>query len=155
MTCLILNSQFSILKESTAPISRVLFWPKPAPAIYLLRTSRYVSSVLPSIVESGGQPSDDGLHELAASRWNSPSITRRLVVSYTTFSPLPASGRLFSSSISSCRQLLLLSEVECPVLPGLSSRRFLSFFMKKKRSSNQRQAEAVLSSCKSTNFYLN
>jgi len=41
-------------------------------------------------------------------------------------------GRSFSSSVSNCRQLLLLSEVECPVLPGLSSRRFLSFSTKGK-----------------------
>jgi len=33
---------------------------------------------------------DDGLHELAASLRHSPPITRRLVVSYTTFSPLPS-----------------------------------------------------------------
>ena len=32
---------------------------------------------------------DDGLHELAASSQHSSAITRRLVVSYTTFSPLP------------------------------------------------------------------
>lgn len=35
--------------------------------------------------------------------------------------PCPC-GRSFSSSRSSCRQLLLFSEVGCPVLPGLSSR---------------------------------
>ena len=61
------------------------------PAIYLLRRSPCGSSVLPSIAEllhSGGQPSVDGLHELAASSGHSPTITRRLVVSYTTFSPL-------------------------------------------------------------------
>ena len=39
--------------------------------------------------DSGGQPSVDGIRELAASRWHSPMITHRLVVSYTTFSPLP------------------------------------------------------------------
>ena len=39
---------------------------------------------------SGGQPwHGDGIHELAASRRYSSPITRRLVVSYTTFSPLP------------------------------------------------------------------
>ena len=102
----------------------------------------------------------DGIHELAASSGNSPTITRRLVVSYTrlltltppnvqhsTFNvhrscvPSVASdqrssatfnvhrstfnvkeGRSFSSSLTSCRQLLLFSEVEHPVLPGLSSR---------------------------------
>ena len=33
-------------------------------------------------------PIDDGIHELAAPRRHSPPIARRLVVSYTTFSPL-------------------------------------------------------------------
>ena len=100
--------------------------------------------------DSGGQPSTDGIHELAASRWNSPAIARRLVVSYTAFSPLPPilncqfsivnsqkGGRSFSSSISSRHRLLLLSEVERPVLPGLSSR---PTFQK-----GQRQTAAVLS----------
>jgi len=61
------------------------------PVIYLIRRSPYGFSVLPSV--SGGQPSSDGLHELAAPRWHSPTITRRLVVSYTTFSPLPPARR--------------------------------------------------------------
>ena len=43
---------------------------------------------------SGSRPvgqatlNDDGIHELAASSRHSSAITRRLVVSYTTFSPL-------------------------------------------------------------------
>ena len=64
---------------------------KPS-VIYLLRKSPCVSSILPSTVSrrnSDGTPSDDGIHELAAPRWYSPMITHRLVVSYTTFSPLP------------------------------------------------------------------
>ena len=36
-----------------------------------------------------GDPLSDGLHELAASSGHSPVITHWLVVSYTTFSPLP------------------------------------------------------------------
>ena len=58
----------------------------PVPAIYLLRTSPCASSVLPSIAaEAFGRAAlvVDGLHELAASSGNSPTITRRLVVSYT------------------------------------------------------------------------
>jgi len=53
--------------------------------IYLLRMSPHGSSILPSDVSmlSGGQPSDDGLRELAASGWHGPPITRRPVVSYT------------------------------------------------------------------------
>ena len=40
---------------------------------------------------SGEQPyHDDGIHELAASRKHSIVVTNYLVVSYTTFSPLPA-----------------------------------------------------------------
>ena len=38
---------------------------------------------------SGGQPSVDGIHELAAPSRYSTTVTSRLVVSYTTFSPLP------------------------------------------------------------------
>lgn len=61
-----------------------------ASVIYLVHKLPHESSVLPSIAKiSGGQPSNDGLRELAASRWHSPMITHRLVVSYTTFSPLP------------------------------------------------------------------
>lgn len=51
-------------------------------------------SILPSVGKnSGGLPSADGLRELAAPRWHSPPITRRPVVSYTTFSPLPRTPR--------------------------------------------------------------
>ena len=53
-------------------------------------------------------------------------VTPRLVVSCTTFSPLPrpTSGprRLFSSVPTCRRRQLLFSEVERPALPGLSSR---------------------------------
>ena len=71
--------------------------------------------------KSGGQPSDDGIRELAAPSRHSPTITRRLVVSYTTFSPLLFAERLFSSAGTCCHQQLPLSEVGCPMLPGLSS----------------------------------
>ena len=59
--------------------------------IYLLCKSPCTSSILPSIATnvSDGTPSNDGIHELAAPRWHSLTITRQLVVSYTTFSPLP------------------------------------------------------------------
>jgi len=67
---------------------------------------------------SGEQPyHDDGLHELAASRKHSIVVTNYLVVSYTTFSPLPAHiirpcihsarimrRRLFSSVNTYCHQ---------------------------------------------------
>ena len=52
---------------------------------------------------SGGQPSDDGIHELAASSRHSPTITRWLVVSYTTFSPLPLRRK---AVLFFCRHLL-------------------------------------------------
>ena len=58
-------------------------------AIYLIRMSPNGLSILPSVDSSGGQPSNDGIHELAALGWHSTLITQRLVVSYTTFSPLP------------------------------------------------------------------
>lgn len=37
----------------------------------------------------GGQPSADGIHELATPGWHSTTVARRLVVSCTAFSPLP------------------------------------------------------------------
>ena len=82
---------------------------------------------------SGGLPSHvDGLHELAASSGNSPTVTRRLVVSYTTFSPLPhtiANGRnrslalrggyflLPSPTVTSCFYFQKWSALRCPDFP--------------------------------------
>ena len=63
-----------------------------APVIYLVPESPLGSSTLPSTVarrQSDEPPSICGLHELTAPRWHSLAITRQLVVSYTTFSPLP------------------------------------------------------------------
>ena len=84
---------FSLLKESSVPISRVLcLLSRRLPFIYTAgyptAPAFYPPSYLPE-GDSDGQPSTDGLRELAASRRDSPTITRRLVVSYTTFSPLP------------------------------------------------------------------
>ena len=82
-------------KESSAPISRVLYLPQEreqVPVIYLVPESPLGSSTLPSTVarrQSDEPPSICGLHELTAPRWHSLTITRQLVVSYTTFSPLP------------------------------------------------------------------
>ena len=62
-----------------------------APVIYLVPESPLGSSTLPSAVarrQSDEPPSICGLHELTAPRWHSLAITRQLVVSYTTFSPL-------------------------------------------------------------------
>ena len=63
-----------------------------APVIYLVPESPLGSSTLPSAAarrQSDEPPSICGLHELTAPRWHSLAITRQLVVSYTTFSPLP------------------------------------------------------------------
>jgi len=111
-------------KESSGSVSRVLFPALTAGRLSFIYSASHPTApaFYPPPYYSGGQPSDDGLHELAAPRWNSPLIAQRLVVSYTTFSPLPFDGRLFSSSDTSCRQLLPFSEVGRPVLPGLSSR---------------------------------
>ena len=130
-------------KESIAPISRVLFWHccQRLPFIYCARHHAPLAFYPPSQSperHSGGQPSVNGLHELAASSGNSPTVTRRLVVSYThllTLTPSLTERRSFSSSLTSCRQLLLLSEVERPVLPGLSSRVSLQKRQRQSRSS--------------------
>ena len=67
-----------------------------APVIYLVPESPLGSSTLPSAAarrQSDEPPSICGLHELTAPRWHSLTITRQLVVSYTTFSPLLSSLR--------------------------------------------------------------
>ena len=59
--------------------------------IYLVPKSPLGSSTLPSTAArrlSDEPPSICGIHELTAPRWHSLAITRQLVVSYTTFSPL-------------------------------------------------------------------
>ena len=59
--------------------------------IYLVPKSPLGSSTLPSAAarrQSDEPPSICGIHELTAPRWHSLTITRQLVVSYTTFSPL-------------------------------------------------------------------
>ena len=59
--------------------------------IYLVPKSPLGSSTLPSTAArrlSDEPPSICGIHELTAPRWHSLTITRQLVVSYTTFSPL-------------------------------------------------------------------
>lgn len=64
--------------------------------IYLVPESPLGSSTLPSAAarrQSDEPPSICGLHELTAPRWHSLAITRQLVVSYTTFSPLPHTRR--------------------------------------------------------------
>ena len=121
------NSQslnFSI-KESTAPISRVPSQSlRMVSVIYLRHESPRGSSVLPSVVYSGGQPSDDGLRELAAPSRHSPTITRRLVVSYTTFSPLPlplrAVGGCFllpAPTVTNCFHFQKWGTLCCPDFP--------------------------------------
>ena len=60
-----------------------------------------------TFVNSGGLPfCRNGLHELAAPSRHSPMITHWLVVSYTTFSPLPPTKRRrsFSSAFTYCHQ---------------------------------------------------
>ena len=114
---------------NSVSISRVLFLPNPygqgslLSFIYSVSHPTALAFYPPPSHRSDGTPSNDGIHELAAPRWYSPMITHRLVVSYTTFSPLPHTKvwRLFSSTDTCRRRQLLLSEVGFPVLPGLSS----------------------------------
>ena len=85
-----------------------------APVIYLVPESPLGSSTLPSAAarrQSDEPPSICGLHELTAPRWHSLAITRQLVVSYTTFSPLPDTTPAwirdkFRAVIFFCRHLL-------------------------------------------------
>ena len=83
------------------------------PVIYLVPESPLGSSTLPSAVarrQSDEPPSICGLHELTAPRWHSLTITRQLVVSYTTFSPLlsppHSKSKIVKAVIFFCRHLL-------------------------------------------------
>ena len=121
-----------------------------APVIYLVPESPLGSSTLPSAVarrQSDEPPSICGLHELTAPRWHSLAITRQLVVSYTTFSPLlsPTVGIGGGAVIFFYRHLL--SPIASSFGSGMlyAARTFLSHL---KRC--QRQTGALLSTCKST-----
>ena len=83
------------------------------PVIYLVPESPLGSSTLPSAAarrQSDEPPSICGLHELTAPRWHSLAITRQLVVSYTTFSPLLSpllsKSKIVKAVIFFCRHLL-------------------------------------------------
>ena len=84
---------------NSVSISRVLFLAPHCCAASLLSFIYYASRPAspafypPSSLWSDGTPSNDGIHELAAPRWYSPMVAHRLVVSYTTFSPLPHTRR--------------------------------------------------------------
>ena len=81
--------------------------------IYLVPKSPLGSSTLPSTAalrQSDEPPSICGIHELTAPRWHSLAITRQLVVSYTTFSPLlsppHSKSKIVKAVIFFCRHLL-------------------------------------------------
>ena len=94
-------------KRNSAPVSRVLYCyhlsvnnsachlSSPQVTLRLKRSTLHrictptYHKVKCRETDSGEQPSNGGLHELAASSGHSLTITRQLVVSYTTFSPLP------------------------------------------------------------------
>ena len=127
-----LSSLLLLKIESSVPISRVLFRTAQVPqmpVIYLICKSPCILSVLPSIgVSRAGNPQTMVYMNLQPPVSTAQSVTRSLVVSYTAFSPLPCfvntlqkRWRLFSSALTCCRQHLLFSEVEHPMLPGLSS----------------------------------
>ena len=84
---------------NSVSISRVLFLPNPygqgslLSFIYSVSHPTALAFYPPPSHRSDGTPSNDGIHELAAPRWYSPMIAHRLVVSYTTFSPLPHTRR--------------------------------------------------------------
>ena len=69
----------------------------------------------------GGQPSDDGIRELAASRRNSSTVIRRLVGSYPTFSPLPLNRSgyflLPAPAVADCWYFRQWSVLCCPDFP--------------------------------------
>lgn len=121
-----------------------------APVIYLVPESPLGSSTLPSAAarrQSDEPPSICGLHELTAPRWHSLAITRQLVVSYTTFSPLlsPTVGisggsgyfLLPTPTVTNSFYFRKWDALRCPDFPLAPSSREC-----------QRQAGALLSKCK-------
>ena len=121
-----------------------------APVIYLVPESPLGSSTLPSTVarrQSDEPPSICGIHELTAPRWHSLAITRQLVVSYTTFSPLQQPRRGIAGKAVIFFYRHLLSPIASSFGSGMlyAARTFLSHL---KRC--QRQTGALLSICKST-----
>ena len=115
--------------------------------IYLVPKSPLGSSTLPSTAalrQSDEPPSICGIHELTAPRWHSLAITRQLVVSYTTFSPLLSpllsKSKIVKAVIFFCRHLL--SPIASIFGSGMlyAARTFLSSYHE-----DQRHAGALLS----------
>ena len=107
-------------KESTAPVSRVLYrlhgachLSNPRVTPWLKRSTLRRMSPGPVALQlrpsapRAGNPHSDGLHELAAPSGHSPMITHWLVLSYTTFSPLP-----HKLTVNSCEAVVFF----CPYL---------------------------------------
>ena len=111
--------------------------------IYLVPKSPLGSSTLPSTAalrQSDEPPSICGIHELTAPSRHSMTITRHLVVSYTTFSPLPClSLKTSLAVIFFC--LHLLSPIASIFGSGMlcAARTFLSSYHE-----DQRHAGALL-----------
>jgi len=131
--------------ENSAPVSRVLYWHgcQRLPFIYSACRQTAPAFYPPSGLCSDGQPSADGLHELAAPRRHSTTVASRLVVSYTTFSPLPAQTIPLPAVVFFCR--IPLSPTASIFGSGAScaARTFLSCL-------HQRQTGALLSVGKGT-----
>ena len=117
------------IKKSSAPISRVPFplhqKTEQTSAIYLRHESPHASSILPSIATKVGRTALKQWFtrtcSLQMAQPTSHLVAGSLLHHLLTLTSHLHVGRLFSSAISYCRQQLLLSEVERPVLPGLSS----------------------------------
>ena len=99
--------------------------------IYLVPKSPLGSSTLPSTAarrQSDEPPSICGIHELTAPRWHSLTITRQLVVSYTTFSPLQQPRRRIAGKAVIFFYRHLLSPIASSFGSGMpyAARTFLS-----------------------------
>lgn len=95
------------------------------PAIYLRRKSLYGSSVPPSVVASIGRTALRRRFTRTCSLQMAQHDSRLppgSLLHYLLTLTHNVYGRLFSSAISYRHRHLPFSEVECPALPGLSSR---------------------------------
>ena len=121
---LLLTFFFSLQKESSAPISRVLYPYGRLSFIYYAGYPASLASYPPSCsLELGRTILNQWYTRTCSLQTEQPCDHPQaggLLHHLLTLTPLLR--RLFSSPVSCCYQQLVLSPVECPLLPGLSSR---------------------------------
>ena len=113
--------------KRSAPVSRVLYLTNQVPVIYLHRESPRGSSVLPSAAEPDSLGRTTLMSAVYMNLQPPVDTARRSPAGWWSLTPpshpcRPCGRRSFSSAVTCSHPQLPFSEVERPVLPGLSSR---------------------------------